>query len=130
MRVTNFSDYSLRTLIYLNRAKRLVTLNELAEKLHVSRNHLIKVVIRLTREGYIESVRGRNGGLAIASNAGILKLGDILLSTEEGFDLAECFRNPQTECPFFPKCKLKQTLNQALNAFIATLNQRTLDDVS
>ncbi len=130
MRLTDFSDYSLRTLIYLNREQRLVTMNELAEKLHVSRNHLIKVVVRLTRAGYVESVRGRSGGLEISPRAGSLKLGDILLTTEEGFDLAECFRNPDTECPFFPSCKLKKTLNHALDAFISTLNQQTLDDVT
>jgi Rrf2 family nitric oxide-sensitive transcriptional repressor len=130
MRLTDFSDYSLRTLIYLNRKKRLVTLNELAEQLHVSRNHLIKVVVRLVKEGYVDSVRGRAGGFLINAQAGSRRLGDIVLSTEESFDMAECFRNPDTECPLLPNCKLRRTLSQGLTAFIATLNQRTLDDVS
>ena len=130
MRLTDFSDYSLRTLIYLNRSGELATLNELSEALNVSRNHLIKVVNKLVKLGYLQAVRGRFGGLKIEPQTGALPVGEILKNTEENLRLVECFSDGKIACPLFPKCKLQNSLNEALDAFFASLNLRTLDDIT
>jgi Rrf2 family nitric oxide-sensitive transcriptional repressor len=130
MRLTDFSDYSLRTLIYLNRKDQLATLNELSESLDVPRNHLIKVVNNLVKLGYLQAVRGRFGGLRIQAHTGAIGVGDILKNTEENLRLVACFADGVTDCPLLPKCKLKRTLHQALEAFFASLNKQTLDEIT
>ena len=87
MKLTDFTDFSLRVLIYLNRSKKLVTLNELSEELSVSRNHLMKITNKLINNDYIHAVRGRNGGLYISEEAGSSRVGDIVMIVEDGFGL-------------------------------------------
>lgn len=130
MRLTDHTDYSLRVLMYLNRKKTQVTLNELAEVLRISRNNLIKVSNQLAKLGYVETTRGRSGGLTITPEAGRASLKDIIAKTEETFSLAECFGNGKSHCTFLRGCRLKKSLNEALNAFLESLARTTLDDVS
>lgn len=130
MRLTNFSDYSLRALIFLNRTQELATLNELSEALDVPRNHLIKVVNKLVKMGYLSAVRGRFGGVKIEPHTGELGVGEILKNTEENLNLVECFSDGDSDCPLLPKCKLKKSLAVALLAFFESLDQRTLNDIT
>ncbi|MBP9838376.1 MAG: Rrf2 family transcriptional regulator [Proteobacteria bacterium] len=129
MRLTDFSDYALRTLIYLNRVDSLVTLTQISENLNIPKNHLNMVAHKLVKLGYIKSTRGRFGGLQIEDHAGSLRVGEILRKTENKIRLVECFQD-QVNCPLFPKCKFKKSLNKAIEAFFSSLNELTLDEIS
>lgn len=130
MRLTDHTDYSLRVLMYLNQKKSLVTLNELSEKLNVSKNNLIKVSNQLAKLDMIETSRGRTGGLVIKKETGKKSLKDIISETEESFSIAECFSTRPCNCTFLRSCLLKKSLSEALQAFLKSLAQKTLDDVT
>jgi Rrf2 family transcriptional regulator, nitric oxide-sensitive transcriptional repressor len=129
MRLTTFSDYALRVLMYAAAAgDRLVTIEETAKTYGVSRGHLMKVVNILTRSGYIRAVRGRSGGFTLAMAPEAINLGAVVRATEPDFALAECFA-PGSTCIITRRCKLPEVLNEALNAFIGTLDRYTLADL-
>jgi Rrf2 family transcriptional regulator, nitric oxide-sensitive transcriptional repressor len=129
MRLTTFSDYALRVLMLAAVAgDRLVTIEETAKTYNISRAHLMKVVNILTRTGYIKGVRGRSGGFTLAKPAETINLGEIVRATEPDFALVECFA-AGNNCVITRRCQLPEVLNEALNAFVATLDRYTLADV-
>jgi len=130
MRLTSFTDYSLRTLLYLAANRdRLVTIQDIADLHVISKNHLMKVVYQLGLSGLVETVRGRNGGLRLAKEPRDINIGALVRSTETDFFMAECFDRASDTCPLTPNCKLKHTLNDATKAFLAVLDQQTLEDM-
>lgn len=129
MQLTNFSDYTLRVLMYAAaQGDRLITIEETAGVYHISRAHLMKVVNQLTRAGYLKAVRGRSGGLALAKRPERINLGDVLRTTEPDFALVECFTD-SNRCVLTPRCRLRGVLHEALAAFIGTLDRYTLADL-
>ena len=129
MRLTNFSDYALRVLMYAAaQGDRLITIEETANLYGISRNHLMKVANQLTRAGYLKAVRGRSGGLALAKRPNRIKLGDVLRATEPDFALVECF-TLDNRCLITRRCRLRGVLKEALAAFIGTLDRYTLADL-
>lgn len=129
MRLTNFSDYALRILMYAAaKGDRLITIEETAELYGISRGHLMKVANQLTRTGYLKAVRGRSGGLTLAKPAKEIRLGDVLRATEPDFALVECF-TANNRCLITPRCRLRGVLNEALSAFTRTLDGYTLADL-
>lgn len=129
MRLTHFSDYALRVLMYAAaRGDSLITIEETAELYGISRAHLMKVVNQLTRAGYLKAIRGRSGGLALAKRPNAIRLGDVIRATEPDFALVECF-TADNECLITPRCRLRGALNKALTAFIQTLDGYTLADL-
>ncbi len=129
MRLTTFSDYALRVLMYAASAgDRLITIEETAKTYDISRAHLMKVVNVLTRAGFIRGVRGRSGGFTLAKKAEDIILGEVVRATEPDFALTECFAT-DCQCVITRKCRLPGVLNEALNAFVATLDGYTLADV-
>jgi Rrf2 family nitric oxide-sensitive transcriptional repressor len=129
MRLTNFSDYSLRVLMYAaTRSDRLITIEETAEVYGISRAHLMKVVNQLTRAGFLKATRGRTGGLALARRPDKIRLSDVIRATEPDFALVECF-TPENNCLISPRCRLKGMLKEALAAFVGTLDSYTLADL-
>jgi Rrf2 family transcriptional regulator, nitric oxide-sensitive transcriptional repressor len=129
MRLTNFSDYALRMLIYAaTRKNQLITIEETAGRYGVSRAHLMKVANVLTQAGYLKAVRGRSGGLALAKRPDKIRLGEVVRLTEPDFALVECFA-PGNRCIITPKCRLRGVLREALAAFAATLDRHTLADL-
>jgi Rrf2 family nitric oxide-sensitive transcriptional repressor len=129
MRLTAFSDYALRVLMYAAAADDcLVTVGETAKAYGISRTHLMKVVNALTRSGYVKGVRGRSGGFTLAKPPEAINLGDVVRATESDFALVECF-SPGSRCIITNCCRLPQVLNEALNAFIGTLDRYTLADL-
>ncbi|MBN9007534.1 MAG: Rrf2 family transcriptional regulator [Rhizobiales bacterium] len=129
MRLTNFSDYALRVLMYAATHKdRLITIEETAEVYDISRTHLMKVANQLTRAGYLKAVRGRSGGLALAKRPERINLGDVLRITEPDFALVECFTK-DNRCVITPRCRLRGVLHEALAAFTGTLDRYTLADL-
>lgn len=130
MQLTQYTDYSLRVLIYLGRhQEKLTTITEIAEFYHISRNHLVKVVHHLGQCGYIETLRGKNGGIRLARAPQDIQLGQLVRDTEPNFNLAECFDKEKNRCVIVRDCKLQGVLHQAKHNFLATLNNYTLADV-
>lgn len=129
MRLTDFSDYALRLLMYAGvQGDRLVTIEETAKLYGISRAHLMKVANQLTRAGFLKAVRGRSGGLALAMPPERIGLGDVLRATEPDFALVECLRSDD-RCLITPRCRLRGVLAEALAAFSATVDRYTLADL-
>jgi Rrf2 family nitric oxide-sensitive transcriptional repressor len=130
MRLTSFTDYSLRTLLFLSANRdRLVTIQDIADLHAISKNHLMKVVYQLGQSGLVETVRGRNGGLRLGKEPKDINIGALVRATETDFFMAECFDRDTDTCPLTQDCKLKHTLNDATRAFLAVLDQQTLADM-
>ena len=131
MQMTKYSDYSLRALIYLglNRHRRC-TIREIAEAYGISENHLMKLIHQLGQEGYITTIRGKNGGLELAMPASEINLGEVFRATEGNFQLVECFAGQKKNtCPIAGPCRLTGVLETALQAFLEVLDQYTLEDM-
>lgn len=125
MKLTLFTDYSMRVLLYLGtHPDRLCSIAEVARSYGISQNHLMKVVNQLVRAGYIESVRGRFGGIRLGRPPGEINVGALVRHTEEGFDLVDC-----GHCVIAPACGLNSVLGEALGAFLAVLDRYTLEDL-
>lgn len=129
MQLTRHTDFSLRVLIYLslNKTDELVTINEISKHFEILKNHLTKVVHHLAQKGYVETVRGKNGGLRLARNASDIKLGEVIQSMEMNLDVVDCSK---PLCPLINNCKLKNILNEAKQSFIKTLNNYTIADLN
>jgi len=132
MRLTLHTDYALRTLIYLGlRRERRVSIREIAEAYRISENHLIKVVHNLGRGGFVETARGRGGGLRLARPPEEIGIGEVVRFTEEDMALVACFQAPGESggCALLNICRLQSLLGEALGAFLAVLDKRTLADL-
>lgn len=129
MRLTNFSDYALRVLMYAAaHGDQLITIEETAKAYGISRAHLMKIVNLLTRSGYLRAVRGHSGGLALARQPGKIRLGEVLRATEPDFALVECF-SVDNRCRITARCRLRGALQEALAAFWKALDGYTLADL-
>lgn len=130
MRLTGFSDYALRTLMYAASSPgRRFTIDEAAQALDVSRAHLNKVVNTLTRNGYLTGVRGRAGGVVLGRSPETIRIGDVLRTTEPDFALVECFVTGK-QCVLNNGCRLSGMLGEAMASFLATLDRYTLADIA
>lgn len=129
MQLTVFTDYGLRSLMYLaTNPKKKCSVREVAEHYGISRNHLVKVVHRLAQLGYITSSKGKGGGIQIAQDAEALRLGDLVCKLEPNMYLVECFDLKTSTCTVVNSCRLKHYLVDANIAFIDSLNRYTLAD--
>jgi Rrf2 family nitric oxide-sensitive transcriptional repressor len=129
MRLTQFTDYGLRSLMYLAaQPDRLCSVREIAEHYGISRNHLVKVVHRLAQIGYVISSKGKGGGIRLAYDPKALRLGDLVQALEPNMHLVECFNRETNTCTVVSACKLRHFLADANGAFIKSLNQYTLVD--
>ncbi len=130
MKLTLYSDYSLRVLMFLATRHHLTQIDEIAVFYRISKNHLTKVVHHLATLGYITTVRGRGGGIRLKLKPEEINVGSLIRKTEENFTLVECF-NPETNtCPLIGHCGLERVLGEALFAYINVLDQYTLADVT
>ncbi len=129
MQLTQYTDFALRTLLYLALTSENVTITEIAERYNISRNHLVKVVHNLGKLGYITTVRGRQGGLRLARSPESINLGEVVRRTEPNFHLVECFDRANDRCILTPGCQLKGVLGKAFKAFTGVLDEYTLADL-
>lgn len=130
MRLTVYTDYALRLLMYLAlRGDRLATIGDVAGSYGISRNHLMKVAHQLGVAGYVETVRGRGGGLRLARSPAAIGLGDVVRRTEPDMSLVPCFNPVNDPCPIRQCCVLQQALDRARGAFLDALDQYTLADL-
>ena len=130
MKLTTFSDYTLRVLMFLalNR-DRLATIPEIAAAYGISENHLMKVVHQLARAGVIESVRGKGGGIRLAREPEAIRLGQIVRASEGRAPIVECLSDDAGACRIAPACRLTAILVRAFDALYAALDEYTLADL-
>lgn len=129
MKLTRFTDYSLRVLIYLGlKDDGRVTIREISEAYGISRNHLMKVVSLLTRMGYLDARRGPGGGIALARPTDEIIIADVVRDMEDDLNMVECFCEGGS-CIINPVCELKCVLTKALTAYLDTLESYTLKDL-
>lgn len=130
MRLTLYSDYSMRVLLYLGiKGKdKLSTIQEIADNYKISKNHLMKVTYELGQLGYIETIRGRGGGIRLAKDPKEINIGQVIRQTEEDFHIVECFDKENNKCVISPACQLKHALNEALQAYLSVLDRYCLGD--
>ncbi|QAU35358.1 Rrf2 family transcriptional regulator [Janthinobacterium sp. 17J80-10] len=128
MRLTTYTDYALRTLMYLavNR-DRLVTIQDIADLHGIAKNHLTKVVHQLGLLGLVETIRGRNGGLRLGREPAEINIGEVVRSTETDFFMAECFDADNVGCAYSAACTLKGVLGEATAAYLRVLDGVTLE---
>lgn len=157
MRLTTYSDYALRCLIYLatqGEQERLANIQDIADVYDISKNHLTKIVHQLATLGYIESVRGRNGGIRLAKSPETINIGDVIRQTEADFSIVDCFspiieeamlstpqgiKSPEEGlsikqqmelCKINPVCQLKHVFYEATQSFLSVLDKYTLADIT
>ena len=129
MQLTQYTDYSLRVLIYLaKKTEGLATVSEIADYHGISRNHLVKVIHNLATKGFITTTRGRNGGMVLSYPPSKIILGDVVRATEPNFDIAECFNIASNCCVITPSCGLKSIFQEAHMGFIKAMDKYTLAD--
>ena len=130
MKLTAFTDYSLRVLIYLAaEPSRRATIAEVAAVFDVSENHLTKVVHFLGRQGWLANVRGKGGGMQLAMDARHVVIGRVVRATEGEALPAECFGKDGSACTIVKACRLRGVLKEAVDAFYAVLDRYTLADL-
>ncbi len=130
MRLTLHTDYALRMLIYAaTRPDRSCTVNDVAEAYGLSRNHLLKVAQTLREHGFIETVRGRSGGIRLEREAETIGIGALVRLIEEDLSLVECMQAQGGQCVISPCCELKSMFSEALGAWLAVLDKYTLADI-
>ncbi len=132
MRLTQWTDYSLRVLMYCAASHdrhQPVTITEIAESHGISRSHLTKVVQQLAARGWLETTRGRGGGMRLLPSAQDICLGDVVRATETDFNMVECFDQKLNQCRLNTHCRLKSALYQATQSYLAVLDGITLADL-
>lgn len=130
MRLTSFTDYSLRVLMFLAASPgRRATIGEIARAFDISENHLMKVAHLLGREGLLVNIRGKGGGLELAAAPQAINVGKVVRITEGPAVPAECFDAERNGCVISPLCKLRGVLGEAVKAFYASLDRYTLEDL-
>lgn len=130
MRLTAFTDYSLRVLIFVAlHPDGRATIAEIAQSYGISENHLIKVVHALGKAGFLSNARGRGGGLSLARAADSIGVGDVVRHAEGRAIPAACFDPSETRCSIGGVCRLRGVLKDATDAFYAVLDRHTLADL-
>jgi len=129
MEISQFTDYSLRVLLYISaRDDGLTSVKDVADAFDISRNHLVKVVHNLSKLGYLKTFRGRHGGIALAKPAEDVGIGE-LVRTTENLALVECFPQGRGKCCIAGVCELQLVFGKALQAFLAELDKVSLADL-
>ncbi|ODN43587.1 Rrf2 family transcriptional regulator [Piscirickettsia litoralis] len=129
MQLTQFTDYSLRVLIFLACKKESSSIDEISKNYDLSVNHMRKVIHKLGQLGYIQTSRGKGGGVKLLQRPENINLGVVIRQLEPNFDLVECFTHARPGCKISPACRLKEILAEALNSFLAVFEAYSLADV-
>jgi Rrf2 family transcriptional regulator, nitric oxide-sensitive transcriptional repressor len=129
MQLTLHTDYALRVLLFLAQKNgEQATISEVADFYQISRNHLVKVVHHLAGHNFIQTTRGKHGGMRLARAPELIAVGEVVRRMEPNFDLVECFSSTNQPCVVAPVCALKEVLYRAGNDFLATLDNYTVAD--
>ena len=129
MRLTAFTDYSLRVLIYLAvNGGQNTTIAQIAQSYGISKYHLMKVVQELSQKGYLIALRGKNGGLHLSRSPAEINIGKLVRAMERDLAVAECF-GKNNQCILTPACSLQALFSEALDGFFSVLDAYTLEDI-
>ncbi|PLW75019.1 Rrf2 family transcriptional regulator [Cohaesibacter celericrescens] len=135
MRLAKGTDYAYRILMMVAMNEdRSLTVETVATNLRLSRTHCMKIIANLSSHGFLETTRGRGGGLKLGKDAHAIRMGDVAKVTESDFGFVECLcprcdNEPQPDCPMFGGCEMSRVMSRAVKSFIATLNENSLADV-
>lgn len=129
MQLSKFGDYSFRVLIFAGTKNDLCTTEEVSKAFEISRNHLVKVVHRLEKLGFLKTKKGKHGGFMLSEDPSMIRLGKLFQVIEQNLDLVECFSKETNQCRITGSCQLKSILHEALEKFVKVLNQYTLKDL-
>ena len=127
MRLTQWTDYSLRVLMFCAQSESrqtAATIQEIAEQHDISKSHLTKIVMTLAADGYLITSRGRGGGLRLGRPASEIVIGEVVRKTESDFSIVECIQDGVSHCALMPSCRLKNVLADALKVFFENYNSQ------
>lgn len=128
--MTQFSNFAVRVLMYSAlKGARPSSIREIARAYGASYDHMKKAAAELCRLGYLETVRGRSGGVILARSPEKIRIGDVIRATEGRVVLVECFDPASNTCPLEPSCRLKRALEESVMAFFDVLDRYTLADL-
>ena len=130
MKLTSHTNYAIRMLMFCASKQELARVAEIADFYDLPQKFLFKILGGLTKAGFMETVRGRNGGIKLARPADEISLGDVVREMEENFEMAECFKQGEVTCPLVATCGLNGALREALNAFLSVLDKYTIADLT
>jgi Rrf2 family nitric oxide-sensitive transcriptional repressor len=127
MRLTRFTDYALRVLLFVGKEReRICTMSEIAAYYQISPEHLRKVVHKMAKCSYLHTSRGKGGGITLARNPATIHIGDVIVAMEEEMNIVDCHA---MDCVLLPGCSLKTALDRGARAFVAAMNEFTLADL-
>ena len=130
MQLSLHADYALRALIYLGIHRgEVASTRQISDAYGISRHHLVRVMQTLGEHGLIDVLPGRTGGVRLAVDPALIRLGDVVRQTEPSLRLVECFERATNTCPIADCCELRGVLHEALESFVGTLNRYTLADL-
>ena len=130
MKLTSHTNYAIRMLMFCATKQELARVSEIAQFYDLPEKFLFKILGGLTKAGFVQTVRGRNGGIRLARPAEDIILGDVVRSMEENFEMAECFKEGDITCPLVATCGLNEALSRALGAFLEVLNEYSIADLT
>jgi Rrf2 family nitric oxide-sensitive transcriptional repressor len=126
MRLSQASDFALRILMATGQTDEPQTVDKLSTQLGLAKSHVMKIVAHLARGGYLETTRGRGGGIRLARDPDAIRLGDVVRLIEPDLGVVACLKPEPTTCAFLPRCALKGAMARASEAFLDSLNGETL----
>ena len=126
MRLSQASDFAMRILMLLERQESPMTVEMISSELRLVHSHVMKIVAKLVKAGFLNSTRGRSGGVSLGQDAEAISVGDIVKAMEPDFAIVECMRDAKSECVFADACKLRGVFNNAKQSFLKELDQHTL----
>jgi len=129
MRLNQASDFALRILMLLATKKEPLTIDVLSSELGLVKSHIMKIVAKLRHAGFLDSQRGRIGGISLAKPAEEISVGQVVRVIESDFAIVECMQDGKSNCTFLPRCKLRQTIQRAKDAFLRVLDEQTLNEL-
>jgi Rrf2 family transcriptional regulator, nitric oxide-sensitive transcriptional repressor len=130
MKLSMFTDYSLRVLMYAAvHEEELITTQQVGTYFGISYNHLVKVVHRLSTAGYLEVQKGRNGGFRLAMPPGEIRVGAVVRDVEPDFNFVECHAKDTNRCVVTPFCRLKRVIDTGMSAFMESLDRTTIEEL-
>jgi Rrf2 family nitric oxide-sensitive transcriptional repressor len=129
MRLSQASDFALRLLMAISQSDAPQTIDKLTAQLGLAKSHVMKIVAQLAKAGYLETTRGRGGGIRIAKEADNIRIGDVVRLIEPDLGVVACLKDEPASCPFLPRCALKGAMARAAEAFLDSLNEQTLGSI-
>lgn len=129
MRLNQASDFALRILMLLGEEKKPLTVDEISSRLKLVKSHVMKIVAKLVRTGFLTSQRGRSGGVSLKMSPQDIVIGEVVRAIEADFAIVECMQQGTCSCVYVKNCRLRTLISDATAAFLEILNNSTLESI-